>query len=127
MDPELLPGSGSGTRKIQSWIRNKSFRIHNTAYSCPLWTNMLDLSREIVSLSLLTLHIRLRVDRSCLLRNPFWRDISLYTGWPNRSFSLAAPPKFSLKGSTPLWWIRILKFAPIWVRIRAFTHSYIIN
>ena len=35
MDPELLPGSGSGsgTRKIQSWIRirNKSFRIHNTA------------------------------------------------------------------------------------------------
>ena len=31
MDPELLPGSGSGTRKIQSWIwiRNKSFRIHN--------------------------------------------------------------------------------------------------
>ena len=30
MDPELLPGSGSGTRKIQSWIRirNKSFRIH---------------------------------------------------------------------------------------------------
>ena len=31
MDPELLPGSG--TRKIQSWIRirNKSFRIHNTA------------------------------------------------------------------------------------------------
>ena len=28
MDPELLPGSG--TRKIQSWIRNKSFRIHNT-------------------------------------------------------------------------------------------------
>ena len=32
MDLELLPGSGSGTRKIQSWIRirNKSFRIHNT-------------------------------------------------------------------------------------------------
>ena len=32
MDPELVPGSGSGTRKIQSWIRirNKSFRIHNT-------------------------------------------------------------------------------------------------
>ena len=32
MDPELLPGSGSGTRKIQSWIRirNKSFRIRNT-------------------------------------------------------------------------------------------------
>ena len=30
MDPTLLPGSG--TRKIQSWIRiqNKSFRIHNT-------------------------------------------------------------------------------------------------
>ena len=30
IDPELLPGSG--TRKIQSWIRirNKSFRIHNT-------------------------------------------------------------------------------------------------
>ena len=28
MDPELLPGSG--TWKIQSWIRNKSFRIHNT-------------------------------------------------------------------------------------------------
>ena len=34
MDPELLPGSWSGTRKIQSWIwiRNKSFRIHNTGY-----------------------------------------------------------------------------------------------
>ena len=34
MDPELLPGSG--TRKIQSWIRilNKSFRIHNTAHNC---------------------------------------------------------------------------------------------
>ena len=32
MDPKLLPGSGSGTQKIQSWIRNKSFRIHNTAY-----------------------------------------------------------------------------------------------
>ena len=33
MDPEILPGFGSGTRKIQSWIqnRNKSFRIHNTA------------------------------------------------------------------------------------------------
>ena len=33
MDPELLLGSGFGTRKIQSWIRirNKSFRIHNTA------------------------------------------------------------------------------------------------
>ena len=32
MDLELLPGSG--TRKIQSWIRirNKSFRIHNTAF-----------------------------------------------------------------------------------------------
>ena len=32
MDPELLPGSGSGTRKIQSLIRirDKSFRIHNT-------------------------------------------------------------------------------------------------
>ena len=30
MDPELLPGSG--TRKIQSWIRNKSFRIHNTGF-----------------------------------------------------------------------------------------------
>ena len=31
MDPELL--HGSGTRKIQSWIRirNKSFQIHNTA------------------------------------------------------------------------------------------------
>ena len=28
MDPELLPRSG--TRKIQSWIRNKSFRNHNT-------------------------------------------------------------------------------------------------
>ena len=30
MDPELLLGSGS--RKIQSWIRiwNNSFRIHNT-------------------------------------------------------------------------------------------------
>ena len=34
-DPELLPGSGSGTRIIQIWIRirNKSFRIHNTALS----------------------------------------------------------------------------------------------
>ena len=34
IDPELLPGSGSGTMKIQSWIwiRNKSFRIHNTDY-----------------------------------------------------------------------------------------------
>ena len=31
MDPVLLPGSGSGTRKVQSWIRNKQFRIHNTA------------------------------------------------------------------------------------------------
>ena len=32
MDPELLPGFGFGTRKIQSWIRiqNKFFRIHNT-------------------------------------------------------------------------------------------------
>ena len=32
IDPELLPGSG--TRKIQSWIRirNKTFRIHNTGY-----------------------------------------------------------------------------------------------
>ena len=30
MDQELLPGSGSGTQKIQSWIWNKSFRIHNT-------------------------------------------------------------------------------------------------
>ena len=32
MDPELLPGSG--TRKIQSWIRiqNKSFWIRNTVY-----------------------------------------------------------------------------------------------
>ena len=27
MDPELLPGYGSGTQKIQSWIRKKSFRI----------------------------------------------------------------------------------------------------
>ena len=32
MDPELLPGSGSGTRKIR--IRNKSFRIHNTGKMC---------------------------------------------------------------------------------------------
>ena len=33
MDRELLPGSGSRTQKIWSWIRiwNKSFRIHNTA------------------------------------------------------------------------------------------------
>ena len=30
MDPELLPESG--TRKIQSRIRNKSFRIHNTGF-----------------------------------------------------------------------------------------------
>ena len=29
MDPELWPGSG--TRKILSWIWNKSFRIHNNA------------------------------------------------------------------------------------------------
>ena len=29
MDPELLPRSGSGTRKIQSWIR-----IHNTDRYC---------------------------------------------------------------------------------------------
>ena len=37
MDPEILPGFGSGTRKIQSWIRirirNKSFRIQNTGTS----------------------------------------------------------------------------------------------
>ena len=34
IDPELLSGSESGTRKIQSWIRlrNKSFRIRNTGY-----------------------------------------------------------------------------------------------
>ena len=30
MVPELLPGSRSGTLNIQSWIRNKSFRIRNT-------------------------------------------------------------------------------------------------
>ena len=30
MDPKLLPGSGSGTLKIQSWIWNKSFWIYNT-------------------------------------------------------------------------------------------------
>ena len=30
MEPELLPGSG--TRKIQSWIRNKSLRIRNTGF-----------------------------------------------------------------------------------------------
>ena len=30
MDPELLPGSV--TQKIQSWIRNKSFRIINTGW-----------------------------------------------------------------------------------------------
>ena len=39
MDPELLPGSG--TQKIQSWIRirNKSFRIHNTGYKLKVkWT-----------------------------------------------------------------------------------------
>ena len=32
MDLELLPGSGSATRKIQSWIRirNDLFRIRNT-------------------------------------------------------------------------------------------------
>ena len=35
MNPELLPRSGSGTRKIQSWIRirNKSFWIHTTAFN----------------------------------------------------------------------------------------------
>ena len=35
-DLKFLPGSG--TRKIQSWIRirNKSFRIHNTAGKDPL-------------------------------------------------------------------------------------------
>ena len=40
MDPELLPGSGSGTRKIQSWIRirNKSIWIHNTALNNKIWT-----------------------------------------------------------------------------------------
>ena len=31
MDPELLPGSG--TQKVQSWIRNKSFRIRKTDIS----------------------------------------------------------------------------------------------
>ena len=30
LDLELLPGSGSVTQKIQSWIRNKSCRIRNT-------------------------------------------------------------------------------------------------
>ena len=30
MDLELLPGSGSGTRKIQSRIRIKSFQIYNS-------------------------------------------------------------------------------------------------
>ena len=41
MDTELLPGSG--TRKIQSWIRtrNKSFWIRNTATdtACPVDAN----------------------------------------------------------------------------------------
>ena len=36
MDPELLPGSRSGSRtwKVQSWIWiwNKSFRIHKTGF-----------------------------------------------------------------------------------------------
>ena len=32
MDPELLPWSRYGTRKIQSCIRNKSFRIRNTVF-----------------------------------------------------------------------------------------------
>ena len=34
LDQELLPGSGSGTWKIQNWIRirNKSFRIWNTDF-----------------------------------------------------------------------------------------------
>ena len=35
MDPELLPWSGSGIWKIQSRIRNKSFRIRNIADSNP--------------------------------------------------------------------------------------------
>ena len=37
MDPELMPGSRSGTGKIQSWIRirNKSFQIHNTCFELP--------------------------------------------------------------------------------------------
>ena len=34
LDPELLPGSGSRTQIIQSWIRirNKSFRIRNSGF-----------------------------------------------------------------------------------------------
>ena len=45
MDPELLPGYGSGSRKIQSWIRirirNKSFQIHNTSHNQPLWPSIM--------------------------------------------------------------------------------------
>ena len=48
MDPELL--LGYGTQKIQSYIRirNKSFRIRNTAfYSNKLWTIELELEPEL--------------------------------------------------------------------------------
>ena len=34
MDQELLPGSGSGTWKIQSWIR---IQIHNTGFNAVFW------------------------------------------------------------------------------------------
>ena len=38
MDPELWPGSRF--RKIQTWIRNKSFRIHNTDGYSNLYPNL---------------------------------------------------------------------------------------
>ena len=39
MDPELLPGSG--TRKIQNWIRNKSFLYYFTAVGAELFHKIL--------------------------------------------------------------------------------------
>ena len=33
-ESETLPGYGSETRKIQSWIQNISFRIHNNVFFC---------------------------------------------------------------------------------------------
>ena len=55
MDPKLLPGSESGTRKIQSWIRirNKSLWIHNTAYSI---IKLVLLSVSYYQTRLLTIH-----------------------------------------------------------------------
>ena len=54
MDPKLFPGSGSGTRTIQSWIqiRNISFRIHNTGSFL-----LEDHDEQVINLSLLPLVI----------------------------------------------------------------------